>query len=62
MGNRRILAKPQWTWNREYWSRRYGTPISWGAVGKWFTHKRERAAKRRDEKKFRADPASFDNT
>lgn len=34
---------------REYWSRRLpGTP-SWGRVGKWITHRRERAQTRREE-------------
>ena len=31
---------------REYWSRRIGGFLPWGKVGKWMTHKRERAEKR----------------
>lgn len=62
MGWRRIEAKPRWTWNREYWSRRLKMPIPWGRVGKWFTHKHEHAAKTRLEKKFKHDPSSYDNT
>lgn len=37
---------------REYWSRRLpGTP-SWGRIGKWLTHRRERAAVRRAERRL----------
>ena len=37
---------------REYWSRRFpGTP-SWGRIGKWLTHRRERAAARREERRL----------
>lgn len=34
--------------HREYWSRR-AYCFSWGRVGKWITHRRERAAARREE-------------
>lgn len=34
---------------REYWSRRLPGAPSWGRIGKWITHRRERAAARRAE-------------
>jgi hypothetical protein len=39
---------------REYWSRRLpGACWPWGAVGKWVTHRRERAAAKREEHRLR---------
>lgn len=41
---------------REYWSRRMpGTPL-WGRIGKWLTHRHERAAARRLERALEKDP------
>lgn len=37
--------------NREYWSRRLAGMYPWGRLGKWLTHRRERAEKRRIEHK-----------
>ncbi len=34
---------------RDYWSRRIDGVPPWGPVGKWITHRKERAAKRREE-------------
>jgi hypothetical protein len=34
---------------REYWSRRLPGAYSWGRIGKWITHRKERAASRRAE-------------
>lgn len=38
---------------REYWSPRAGrgTSLPWGRIGKWITHRKERAAARREEYK-----------
>jgi hypothetical protein len=41
--------------SREYWSRRHPGMLSWGRVGKQLTHRRERAARRRDEHKAERD-------
>lgn len=35
--------------HREYWSPRLPGCVPWGSVGKWLTHRRERAAARREE-------------
>ena len=37
---------------REYWSRRLAGCWPWGRVGKWMTHKKERAAARREERRL----------
>lgn len=36
---------------KEYWSARAGrgVALSWGKIGKWITHRKERAVKRREE-------------
>lgn len=36
---------------REYWSARLPGAPPWGRIGKWLTHRRERAAARRLERK-----------
>jgi len=33
---------------REYWSRRHRGMLSWGRIGKWLTHRRERARAKRE--------------
>ena len=63
MGARQKMKKPAWAQCREYWSPRAGrhTALPWGPIGKWITHKKEHAARRRVEWRLRADPATFDN-
>lgn len=39
---------------REYWSRRLpGDCWPWGSIGKWVTHRRERAAAKREERRLK---------
>lgn len=41
---------------RDYWSRRLpGGCTPWGAVGKWITHRRERAAAQRELVRIRKE-------
>jgi hypothetical protein len=40
---------------REYWSTRLRGMYSWGRIGKWLTHRKERAAKRRELNQLRKD-------
>lgn len=46
---------------REYWSRRLPGCVSWGRIGKWLTHRRERAAARRQERDILNDPETWEN-
>lgn len=47
---------------REYWSRRLpGACCSWGRIGKWVTHRRERAAAKREERKLKRNPEHWFN-
>lgn len=41
---------------REYWSRRLPGAYPWGRFGKWLTHRKERAAVRREEKRIASQP------
>lgn len=45
-------------YGREYWSRRLRGAPSWGRVGKWLTHRRERAAAKKQERQLERDPQS----
>lgn len=45
---------------REYWSPRLRGAPSWGRIGKWLTHRRERAAARREERRLKDDPETWD--
>jgi hypothetical protein len=38
---------------REYWSRRLPGAYSWGRIAKWMTHRKERAAAKREESRAR---------
>jgi hypothetical protein len=40
---------------REYWSRRHPGMLNWGPIGKWLTHKRERAERKRLERAAAAE-------
>lgn len=44
---------------REYWSRRLPGSVSWGRIGKWLTHRRERADARRQEREILKDPETW---
>lgn len=46
-------------YGREYWSRRLPGMVAWGKIGKWLTHRRERAASRRLERDVRRDPEKW---
>lgn len=39
-------------YGREYWSRRAPRMHNWGRIGKWLTHRYERAAARREEQRI----------
>lgn len=41
---------------REYWSRRLSGATAWGPIGKWLTHRKERAEARRLERELKRDP------
>ncbi len=45
---------------REYWSRRLRGMVPWGRIGKWLTHRRERAEARRIERAAARDFALHD--
>jgi len=47
-------------YGRDYWSRRLPGAVAWGRVGKWLTHRRERAAAKRAERELKRDPAKWD--
>lgn len=54
MSNRDGKTAQKNTRNREYWSRRLpGACWPWGAIGKWVTHRRERAAAKREERRIK---------
>lgn len=47
---------------REYWSPRLPGMAAWGRIGKWMTHRRERAEAKRRERDLRRDPEKWDET
>lgn len=47
-------------YGREYWSRRLRGCYSWGRLGKWLTHRRERAETKRQERRLKKDAAAWD--
>jgi hypothetical protein len=46
---------------REYWSPRLSGMVPWGRIGKWLTHRRERAEAKRAERELRRDPDQWEN-
>lgn len=59
MSNRDGRTAQKNTRNREYWSRRLPGCWSWGKIGKWMTHRRERAERRRIERQERKRSATL---
>ena len=45
---------------REYWSRRCPHAPNWGRIGKWLTHRRERAEARRRERELKQQPSRWE--
>ena len=47
-------------YGREYWSARLPGAVPWGRIGKWLTHRRERAQAKRIERELLRDPEKSD--